>query len=53
MGIVKYPNKNIIEINGTNENQLNGGQTNKNWTISCTAHLSRINSLNIERTRAF
>ena len=46
-------NSGYFEVNGTNENQLIGGQTNKNWTISCTAHLSRINSLNIERTRAF
>ena len=46
-------NSGYFEINGTNENQLIGGQTNKNWTISCTANLSRINSLNIERTRAF
>ena len=46
-------NDGYFEINGTNENQLIGGQTGNNWTISCTAHLSRINSLNIERTRAF
>ena len=46
-------NDGYFEINGTNENQLIGGQTGNNWTISCTAHLSRINTLNIERTRAF
>ena len=53
IGDVVSWNSGYFEINGTNENQLVGGQTDKNWTISCTAHLSRINSLNIERTRAF
>ena len=46
-------NHGYFEINGTNENQLVGGDYNKNWTISCTAILTRINSLNIEETRAF
>ena len=53
LGDVVSWNSGYFEINGTNENQLIGGQTDKNWTISCTAHLSRINTLNIERTRAF
>ena len=46
-------NSGYFEVNATNENQLVTGDPDKNWTISCTAHLSRINSLNIERTRAF
>ena len=46
-------NHGYFEINGTNENQLVGGDYNKNWTISCTAFLTRINSLNIEESRAF
>ena len=46
-------NHGYFEINGTNENQLVGGDYNKNWTISCTAILTRINNLNIEETRAF
>tara|TARA_B100001109_G_scaffold216708_1_gene186194 strand:- start:140 stop:625 length:486 start_codon:yes stop_codon:yes gene_type:complete len=50
--IVSY-NLGYFEIIKTNENQLVGGDFNKNWTISCTATLTRINSLNIEQTRAF
>ena len=50
--IVSY-NLGYFEIIKTNENQLIGGDFNKNWTISCTATLTRINSLNIEQTRAF
>ena len=46
-------NHGYFEINGTNENQLVGGDYNKNWTISCTAFLTRISNLNIEQTRAF
>jgi len=46
-------NNGYFEINGTNENQLVGGDYNKNWTISCTAFLTRISNLNIEETRAF
>tara|TARA_Y100001938_G_C8013870_1_gene391509 strand:+ start:122 stop:610 length:489 start_codon:yes stop_codon:yes gene_type:complete len=42
-----------FEINKTNENQLVGGDFNKNWTITCEAQLTRISTLNIERTRAF
>ena len=46
-------NLGYFEITKTNENQLVGGDYNKNWTISCTGTLTRINSLNIEQTRAF
>ena len=46
-------NLGYFEINGTNENQLVAGDYNKNWTISCTANLTRISTLNIEQTRAF
>ena len=46
-------NLGYFEINGTNENQLVAGDFNKNWTISCTANLTRISLLNIEQTRAF
>ena len=46
-------NNGYFEINGTNENQLVGGDYNKNWTISCTAFLTRVSNLNIEETRAF
>ncbi len=46
-------NHGYFEINGTNENQLVGGDYNKNWSISCTAFLTRISNLNIEETRAF
>lgn len=46
-------NLGYFEINGTNENQLVAGDFNKNWTISCTANLTRISTLNIEQTRAF
>ena len=46
-------NLGYFEITKTNENQLVAGDYNKNWTISCTATLTRIKSLNIEQTRAF
>ena len=46
-------NRGYFEINGTNENQLVGGDYNKNWSISCTAFLTRVSNLNIEETRAF
>jgi hypothetical protein len=46
-------NLGYFEITKTNENQLIAGDYNKNWTISCTANLTRISSLNIEQTRAF
>ena len=46
-------NNGYFEINGTNENQLVGGDYNKNWSISCTAFLTRVSNLNIEETRAF
>jgi len=46
-------NLGYFEITKTNENQLVAGDYNKNWTISCTANLTRISSLNIEQTRAF
>ena len=46
-------NLGYFEIVKTNENQLVAGDYNKNWTISCEANLTRISSLNIERTRAF
>ena len=46
-------NYGYFEINKTNENQLVGGDFNKNWTITCEAQLTRISTLNIERTRAF
>tara|TARA_B000000557_G_scaffold142933_1_gene116061 strand:+ start:130 stop:615 length:486 start_codon:yes stop_codon:yes gene_type:complete len=46
-------NLGYFEITKTNENQLVAGDYNKNWTISCTGTLTRINSLNIEQTRAF
>ena len=46
-------NLGYFEIISTNENQLVAGDYNKNWTISCSGTLTRINSLNIEKTRAF
>ena len=46
-------NLGYFEINGTNENQLVAGDYNKNWTITCTANLTRVSTLNIEQTRAF
>ena len=46
-------NLGYFEITKTNENQLVAGDYNKNWTISCTGTLTRINALNIEQTRAF
>ena len=46
-------NLGYFEITKTIENQLVAGDYNKNWTISCTGTLTRINSLNIEQTRAF
>ena len=46
-------NHGYFEINSTNENQLIAGDYNKNWSISCEAVLTRISTLNIERTRAF
>ena len=46
-------NLRYFEITKTNENQLVAGDYNKNWSISCTGTLTRINSLNIEQTRAF
>ena len=46
-------NLGYFEITKTNENQLIAGDYNKNWTLSCTANLTRISSLNIEQTRAF
>ena len=42
-----------FEITKTNENQLVAGDYNKNWTITCTANLTRVSTLNIEQTRAF
>ena len=46
-------NLGYFEIISTNENQLVAGDYNNNWTISCSGTLTRINSLNIEKTRAF
>jgi len=46
-------NHGYFEINKTNENQLVAGDYNKNWSITCTANLTRISTLNIEQTRAF
>ena len=53
VGDVVSWNYGYFEIASTNENQLVGGDYDKNWTISCVGNLTRISSLNIERTRAF
>ena len=53
IGYIISWNLGYFEITKTNENQLVAGDYNKNWTISCTANLTRISSLNIEQTRAF
>ena len=46
-------NLGYFEITKTNENQLVAGDYNKNWSITCTANLTRVSTLNIEQTRAF
>ena len=53
IGDVISCNLGFFEMTKTIENQLVAGDYNKNWTISCTGTLTRINSLNIEQTRAF
>jgi|TARA_B100000959_G_C14849305_1_gene569416 hypothetical protein len=40
------------EVNNMNENQLVGGDYNKNWTVVLTAYLVRRSNLQIERVRS-
>ena len=45
-------NEGYFEINSFNENQLIGGDFNRNFSIVAQAHLTRISSLNIEESRS-
>ena len=45
-------NSGYWEISSINENQLVGGQTNRNHSVVCNAFLVRISNLNIERVRS-
>jgi len=40
------------EINAINENQLIGGMQDQNHSVVCTAHITEISRLNIERVRS-
>ena len=45
-------NSGYWEISSINENQLVGGQTDRNHSVVCNAFLVRISNLNIERVRS-
>ena len=40
------------EVNEINENQLVGGMQDQNHSVVCTAHITEISRLNIERVRS-
>jgi len=46
-------NDGYFEINGFNEIQLVGGNTDNNHSIVATAHLTRLSITNIEQQRGF
>lgn len=49
IGDMVYFDKSYYEIDNTNEVQFIGGQPTNNWSIVCTAFMSRKSNLNIEQ----